>query len=253
MAAYRNGNPMGGLGMGGLGMGSFNMDAVLKFTDLTPQIQQHLSKVYGTLAAMLAAASLGVMAHLHYGIGGTMSTLACFLMMMVIGMQQDKHNTPKRIALVTAFGFFKGASIGPLCEVSLQIDPTLMLVAFLATTAIFACFTVASLLAKRRSMLFLGGTLSSIMFYMFLASLVNMFVRSPLLMDVQVYFGLFVFCAYVMFDTQMIVEKAANGQTDFAWHALELFVDFVAIFVRILIILMKNSQKKEKKRSNNRR
>ena len=44
-----------------------------------------------------------------------------------------------------------------------------------------------------------------------------------------------------------MLEKAAQGSRDYVWGALELFVDFVAIFVRILIILLRNSEKKEKK------
>eukprot|EP00808_Paulinella_micropora_P003483 g25830.t1 len=231
-----------------------DMASLMKFTDLTPEIQSHLAKVYGTLAAMLFAASCGVMAHLAWDIGGTMSTIACFLMLFVIANQPDKENVAKRIGLVAAFGFFKGASIGPLCEVSLYIDPSLILVAFLATTAVFCCFTLAALLAKRRSMLFLAGTLSSIMFYMFLMSIANIFIRSPWMLDIQVYVGLFMFCGYVMVDTQMLIEKAFMGQRDYAWHALELFIDFAAIFVRILIILIKNANKREeKKRPSDRR
>lgn len=237
---------------GSFGTRNFDFNALLKFTDITPEIQSHLSKVYGTLAAMLFSASLGVLAHLEYGIGGWMSSIAALLMLFIIGAQVDKENVPKRIGLVAAFGFFKGASIGPLCELALYVDPSIPLMAFLATTAVFSCFTIASLLAKRRSMLFLGASLSSIVFYMFLMSIANMFIRSPFLMDVQIYLGLLVFCAYVMFDTQMIIEKASRGRRDFAWDAVELFIDFAAIFVRIMIILLKNADKKEKKKSNHR-
>jgi len=84
--------------------------------------------------------------------------------------------------------------------------------------------------------------------------------------------GLVTFCAYVLFDTQMIIEKSSNGYQDFVLHALDLFLgkennfeyyvayiilttyanfimlDFVSIFVRILIILMRNAEKNNKKK-----
>lgn len=61
----------------------------------------------------------------------------------------------------------------------------------------------------------------------------------------------------MVFDTQLIVERASLGDRDFAWHAVELFIDFVAIFVRICIILLRNrsdrSSRKERRGNTYRR
>ena len=45
------------------------------------------------------------------------------------------------------------------------------------------------------------------------------------------------FCGFVLFDTQLIVERFNLGDSDYIKHSLDLFIDFVDIFRRILIIM----------------
>lgn len=54
----------------------------------------------------------------------------------------------------------------------------------------------------------------------------------------QLYFGLLVFLGYMVFDTQEIIERAHGGDMDYIKHALTLFTDFVAVLVRILVIMV---------------
>ena len=138
----------------------------------------------------------------------------------------------------------------------LQQDPHIVLAAFLGTVAIFASFSAAALTARRRTYLYLGGILYSCLSSLFVMGLLNVFLRLELVFLVSVYGGLVLFVAYVVYDTQgapcaaapaptaaltprpaVMLEKAHQGSRDYVRHALELFVDFVAIFIRLLIIL----------------
>lgn len=79
-------------------------------------------------------------------------------------------------------------------------------------------------------------------------SLLNIFFASAFLMKAHVYLGLAVMCGFVLFDTQLIIEKAEMGDKDYIWHCVDLFMDFVAIFRKILIILAMNEKEKKKEK-----
>lgn len=46
----------------------------------------------------------------------------------------------------------------------------------------------------------------------------------------------------------MMIERAERGDSDYAWHALGLFIDLARVFTRVLIILTDNSGKKKRSR-----
>ena len=50
--------------------------------------------------------------------------------------------------------------------------------------------------------------------------------------------GILLFCGFIMWDTQMIIEKRRRGDKDFIAHSLDLFIDFMQIFRKVLILLM---------------
>jgi FtsH-binding integral membrane protein len=221
----------------------------------SPRVQTHLSKVYGTLALTLLATCFGVAADIRFHLGGLLSAIGAVMIIAILAFDVDKQNWQKRVPLLGVYGFLQGLSLGPLCNLAIQIDPAILLTAFLGTTIVFVCFGLSAIYSERRSYLWLGGVISSSMMFLAVLGLVSIFWRPMWIFSIQLYFGLAVFCAYVLFDTQMIIEKAEAGSDDFVGHALELFIDFVAIFTRILIILIKNAQEKEnnsRKKSNRR-
>lgn len=165
------------------------------------------------------------------------------------------HKERKRVELLMGAAVLEGASVGPLIDLAVQIDPSVLVTAFIGCAIAFGCFSAAAIVARRREYLYLGGLLSSglsMMLWLNFAS--SIFGGSSSIFKFELYFGLLVFVGYIVFDTQDIIEKAHLGDLDYVKHALTLFTDFVAVFVRILIIMLKNSgerneEKKRKRRS----
>jgi len=226
---------------------NLNWNAVLATHDLPKEVSSHLRSVYSTLTLSLAAAALGAWINFSMRIGSFLTVLASIAILVwfkVTPYEGPRSSQLHRVALLLSFALFWGASMAPFLEytLSLKDGAGLILQALGATTAMFACFSGAALLSQRRSYLYLCGFLSSSISTLLWIGVCNLFFRSELLTNISLYFGLIVFSGFVVFDTQIMVEKAYNGDLDYAGHTLELFVDFVAIFIRILRLLSKKKR-----------
>ena len=60
--------------------------------------------------------------------------------------------------------------------------------------------------------------------------------------------GLFVACMYIIFDTQLIIERAEQGDKDVPTHTLMLFMDLFDLFIRIVQLLLKLQEDKDRKK-----
>lgn len=230
----------------------WNYDTLKNFRQISPVVQNHLKQVYFTLCFAVVAAAVGAYLHVLLNIGGFLTTVAC------VGSSVWLLSTPpfeerKRVTLLMAASLFQGSSIGPLIDLAIHIDPSLIFSAFVGTALAFACFSGAALVARRREYLYLGGLVSSglsILLWLHFAS--SIFGGSTALFKFELYFGLLVFVGYIVVDTQEIVERAHLGDLDYVKHALTLFTDLVAVFVRILVIMLKNSTERNEKKKKRR-
>ncbi|KAJ3043704.1 hypothetical protein HDV00_004477 [Rhizophlyctis rosea] len=229
-----------------------------------PTVRKHLRNVYTNLAVMLSISALGAyldMARILPVLqGGTLSGFATFACLVAFTFTPPTpQNESYRKYLLYGFALGKGLSLGPLIESVLYVNPANVFVALLGTALLFGAFSVSAILApsSRRDVLYLGGLLSSAVLLLCGMGLVNIFLRSKALFSAELYLGLMVFALYVIFDTQVILAKAELGSRDYLAHSLELYVDAVAIFIRILVILQKKEYEKEererKKRNEKRR
>ncbi|XP_075969638.1 bax Inhibitor-1 [Anticarsia gemmatalis] len=214
---------------------------------LEPPVRQHLKNVYGTLMMTCASAVAGVYVDMYtwFQAGILSAIVGAGLMLMLIATPDNGKNTNLRLGYLLGFGLTSGMSLSPLLEYVSFIDPSIIVTALLGSTLVFVCFSIAAMLAERGSWLFLGGTLMTLLTSMSLMTLVNLFMQSHFLYQAHLYLGLMLMCGFVLFDTQLIIEKRRMGSKDFVQHALELFIDFIGMFRRLLIIL---SQKEEQNR-----
>ncbi|XP_014370250.2 bax inhibitor 1 [Papilio machaon] len=218
---------------------------------LEPPVRQHLKNVYATLMMTCVSASVGVFVDMYTSFqAGFLSTiLGIGLMLMLIATPDNGKNTKLRLGYLLGFGLTSGIGLGPLMEYVSVVDPSIIVTALLGTSLVFVCFSIASMLAERGSWLFLGGTLMTLLTSMSLMSLANIFMQSHFLYQSHLYLGLMLMCGFVLFDTQLIIEKRRMGSKDFVQHALELFIDFIGIFRRLVIILtQKEEQNRRRKR-----
>nr|XP_027237039.1 bax inhibitor 1-like [Penaeus vannamei] len=185
------------------------------FQDL---LRIHLKNVYATLTLATIAASVGGYAHMFstFISSGLMTFLsAIWVLILLVFTPYDGKNQLQRLSLLGIFAFLTGCNLGPFLNLAVTINPALVLQALLGASVIFACFSLSALYAPDGHYLYLRGTL----------------------MSANLYIGLAVMCGFIVYDTQFIVERARRGDMDYVMHSLNLFVDFVGVFWRLLMIL----------------
>ncbi|KAI8972102.1 inhibitor of apoptosis-promoting Bax1-domain-containing protein [Pilobolus umbonatus] len=226
-------------------------------TTLSRPVRRHLVNVYLTLAAMCAIATLSSQYGDQLGMAGS-SLGSAGAVGSVLGFRMSPVGSRRRWALLGSYALFSGIALSTFITFFLQWDPSgsLLFMALSSAALIFLGFSLSAVMADRRSMLYTGGMASSVLSILIWVSLANtFFVRSSSIFSVELYAGLLAFIGFVMYDTQMIVERASAGILDIPGHSMELFMDLYSVFVRIANILLKKEMERDnrkKRRTNNR-
>ncbi|XP_011700230.1 PREDICTED: bax inhibitor 1 [Wasmannia auropunctata] len=218
---------------------------------LNAPVRQHLKNVYCCLSLSTVSAAVGAYVHMYTqflqaNLLTTLGTLGLLIALMTT--PDNGKNQNLRLGYLLGFAFLSGLGLGPLLELVVSIDPSIVVTALVGTTVIFVSFSISALLAARGRWLYLGGTLMSMLNVMILFSLANLFLRSTLIYQAHLYVGFFVICGFVIYDTQLIVEKFHMGSRDFIMHSLDLFIDFVGVFRHLLVILTQKELSKDSRK-----
>lgn len=218
---------------------------------LNAPVRTHLKSVYACLTMSILSAAVGAYTHMFTNLlrGGGIgfSLLGAGLVFGLFFTPDDGKNRVLRLAMLLGFAFFSGLGMGPLLDLAVQINEAIVPNSLFLSSMIFASFTGVSLFAPDGQYLFLGGTLMSGLSTLFWLGLINIFFESQLLFRVYIWSGLLLFCGFIVWDTQMIIEKKRRGDGDFIGHSLDLFIDFIQVFRRILILLMQKTDQTSKK------
>lgn len=228
---------------------SQNMFSMLT-AKLDPVVQKHLRRVYTSLFLALASATVGSLLTIQLYARRLYwpATLASYLTLpILLAFSFQSPYSKWRAPLLYAFAFVDGAAAAPLLSLVSTIDPRIPALAFMGAAVVFACCTISAIFARRGSYLCLGSICSTALFGIFLVSLISSFWNSMAAFSLIMYGGLLAFVGFVLYDTQLIIQKAHSGERDHIQHALELFVDFLAIFKRLAIIMANNQRQRQRR------
>lgn len=152
---------------------------------------------------------------------------------------------------LAGISFQLGFLVGPAINHLAVVDPQILIQAIAYTSAAFVSFTALAMFSTRRSYLFLGAIIVTLMQALALYRLFSwLFGYNSGFSLGYLMVGLFTACLYIIYDTQIIIERAERGDKDEIAHAFTLFLDVFDLFMKILRILLELQKKEEE---NNRR
>lgn len=230
------------------GQTKLDPNVIFNFANLDKSTRTHLKNVYSCVTMEIVCAALGAAINcylkssvLHFG-----GLIGLFVFMYLTATSHQSASPLKRLGYVSCLAACLGLESSYLIDYVIKVDPSIIVTAFVTTSVVFVSFSVSALYAERRSLLFLGSLLSTALTGLLFLSFANFFFRVPSFALFSVYVSLIISCLFVMYDTQLIVEKKARGDSDFIWHSVDLFIDFVIIFKDLLIILTNKEKKKRR-------
>lgn len=225
---------------------SFKLEKCFDFTQLSKGAKTHLKNVYACMTMTIAACAFGAAVYLYVmKMMSFLPLIGSIGSIFYLSATSSPHLNMKRLGCLGFFGVCNGMSIGPLLDMVIRINPAIVLSALVYTTFIFLSLTLVALYSQKRSLLYLGGFLFAGLNILFWSNLLSYLFGFRLFMGAELYLGLALFCGFILFDTQMIVYRYEDvGERDFIWHSVDLFMDFLNVFIRLLILLSKKEEKK---------
>ena len=162
-------------------------------------------------------------------------------MVFYLSARVQKMNASTATALFVVYSILNGAT---LASIFIIYTASSIATTFITCALTFAACSVYGMVTKR-DLTSMGGFLMMGLIGIIIASLINMFFRSPGLSMVISYVGVFVFVGLTAYDTQKLKQMALTQPVDASgamvrkgaiMGALALYLDFINLFLMLLHI-----------------
>lgn len=196
-----------------------------------------VKQTYQLFAASLLAASVG--AYIGLGFAATISSMYFVFVILefavLFGLFAAKKKAGLNLVLLFAFTFLSGLTLAPLLTSILGLNGGggIIANAFMLTTVAFGSLSVFAMNTKR-DFSAMGKMLFITLIVVVVASLINIFLHSPIMQLVIASVSSILFSAFILYDTQNILKGRYETPIE---GAIALYLDFLNLFISLLQIL----------------
>lgn len=212
-------------------------DKTAEKTQTRSSLGVFIKQTYQLFAASLLAASAGA----YVGIGMAPSIASWYWGLVILefallfGLYAAKKKAGINLILLFGFTFISGLTLAPLLTniLGLAGGASIIANAFMLTTVAFGGLSMFAMNTKR-DFSAMGKMLFITLIVVVVASLINIFLGSPIMQLVIASISSILFSAFILYDTQNIIKGAYETPIE---GAIALYLDFLNLFVSLLQIL----------------
>ncbi len=196
-----------------------------------------IKQTYQLFAASLLAATAG--AYVGLGMAQTISNWFIAIVILefalLFGLYAVKKKPGINMIVLFGFTFVSGLTLAPLLTTILGMagGGAIVANAFMLTTVAFGGLSVFAMNTKK-DFTVMGKMLFVTLIVVVVASLINIFLGSPIMQLAIASISAVLFSAFILYDTQNIIKGAYETPIE---GAIALYLDFLNLFVALLQIL----------------
>lgn len=171
------------------------------------------------------------------------NTLIVILMigLLILALFSRKSIIPRRFSMnfVYLFTFIDGILMSPIIRYYVGSMGTDMVISILlATAAIFGGLAFVANRSESGKFLRLGPSLFISLIVLLIMSVINIFISGSMYNIIISIFGIVIFSGYILYDVSLIKAEieygGINDRDDLSIHVLNLYLDFINIFLDLL-------------------